>query len=285
MCDSVECMEILTTILNKYIPEVLSTINNYVIKGGRASDYYISQYTGKELIRFTDWDIVCDSIESQTLIKSKIIDYLNQQGISNIKIQPIITHDNKSGIQIGISCINSICYFVDIIIYKNDDPIFSNIETNNNLRYINIDYLLNDLQNTYKDRITNLTEELHNFHINNIDLNNLTSTINFYIDEIEIKLINNYSKKSASNIALIKKDKYLDQQEKMEEIEKLNKSVREDVKQIYSVILPKFKTNFEKLFRTSDRLEKIKKLLNIKGGKKIKIKRRNKTLKLKRRQK
>ena len=279
MCDSIECMEILTTILNKYIPEVLPTLHNYVIKGGRASDYYISQHSGEELIRFTDWDIACDGIESQISIKNKIIDYLDQHGISNIKIQSITTPDNKSGIQIGINCNSSDCYFADIVIYNSDDAIFSNIQTNNNIRYINIDYLLSDLQNTYKDRITNLSDDLYNFHITNIDLNNLNNSIDFYMGEIAIQLIKKYSIKSATDIARINKDKNLDQEEKMEEIEGINKSVQEGIRQMYSEILPKFKMNFEKLMRTSDRLKKIKALLNVKGGKKNKTKIKNKTFK------
>ena len=277
MCDSIECMEILTTILNKYIPEVLPTLQNYVIKGGRASDYYISQHSGEELIRFTDWDIACDSIEAQKVIKNGIIAYLNQHGVSNIKIQPITTPDNKSGIQLGVNCGSSDCYFTDIVIYNPDDPIFSNIQVNNNIKYINLDYLLSDLQNTYKDRIKNLSEDLYNFHINNINLNNLNSNIDFYMGEIAIQLIKNYSIKSATDIARINKDKDLDQEEKMEEIKGINKSVQEGIRQLYSEILPKFKTSFEKLIRTADRLKKIEALLNVKGGKKIK--KRNKTLK------
>jgi hypothetical protein len=282
MCDSIECMEILTTILNIYIPEILPNVNNYVIKGGRASDYYISKSIGEDLIRFTDWDIACDGIESQNLIKDRIIEYLSQHGILNIKIQSITTSDNKSGIQLGINCNTSDCYFADIVIYNPDDPIFSNIQTNNNIRYINIDYLLSDLQETYKDRVRNLSYELYNFHITNIDinnLNNLNNSIDFYMGEISIQLIKNYSIKSATDIVRINKYKDLDQQEKMEEIEGINKSLQDGIRQMYSEILPKFKNSFEKLIRTADRLKKINKILNIKGGKKMKTKKRNKTLK------
>lgn len=250
-----EHMELITTIVNNYIPNVLQTLENYVVKGGKASDYYITHYKGKKIIRFTDWDLACNSIESQEIIKNTIINYLSTYGISNIVIQRIINHDAKKGIQIGMDCGNSISYFLDIIIYEQNDPIFTNILINNNIRYININSLLTDLQETYNDRINNLSKELFEFRIMDIDINRLNDNIEFYMNKITNQLIQKYSIKTTTDIAKIKKLKTLSETDKNEDIKDVQNYLQNNIIQMYSDILPKFRLHFEKLIRTYTRLQ------------------------------
>lgn len=286
MCDTIECMEILTTILNIHIPAILPSLNNYVVKGGRASDFYISQYTGKELIRFTDWDLACNSRENQTVIKDKVITYLNQQGITNIATQTITTQDDKLGIQLGIKCNGTNCFFIDIVIYPPSDPIFNSNQTNKGINYVNLNYLFDDLNITNTERIQRLIEELDNFNIINIDVNNLTNDINFYIDDIRNQLIKKRTLKAENDISEILKDTDLNDIEKEEDIEETNKKFSDDISYIISEILPTFRTNFEKLIRTNERFKKISSLIQQKAGKKRKtkkiIKKNNVTIKKRR---
>lgn len=277
MCDTIECMEIITTILNKYIPEILPTLENYVVKGGKASDFYISHNTGKELIRFTDWDLACNSEESQTIIKNKILDYLDKQGILNIKQQKIVAHDGKKGLQIGIECAGEECFFVDIVIYSPDDSIFIDNTINGNVRYVNINYLLNDLQQTYSEREDRLSEELDTFNITGIDSHNITNDISYYMNQIREQLILNRKIKASSDICKINQDKSLEEEEKKEYIDEI---INIDINELISEILPSFRNSIEKLLRTKDRLQKIREIADRnykKGGKKtIKNKKWNK---------
>lgn len=158
MCDTIDCKELLKSILNVYMPQILPRLDNYVVKGGRASDYYIDKTTG---LPFTDWDIACTTIAAQETIRNQIIEFL-KKGFNNIKEEKIVTNDNKKGIQIGVDCKGQTCFFTDIVLYSPDDPIFINNElSKEGIKYINIDYLLHDLSETYKDRIHNLSEWLH----------------------------------------------------------------------------------------------------------------------------
>ena len=68
MCETELCQEKLNIILNLYIPQILPALDNYVVKGGRASDFYISQSTHQMLFGFTDWDLACDSEASQSFL-------------------------------------------------------------------------------------------------------------------------------------------------------------------------------------------------------------------------
>lgn len=278
MCDSPDCLETLVTILNIHIPEILSTLDNYVVKGGRASDFYISKQTGLQLIRFTDWDIACKNSQDQMAIKQKIMDYLSNVGINknDIKSLKIRTNDGKSGIQLGINCNGSTCFFVDIVIYDKDDNIFQNIEKANGINYINYTYMLNDLDLTFKDRVKNFSEWLNNYGITGIDTINLTSNVNTYLDTVKQQLLQRLSDKLKHDIAEIDNDNELTEKEKNEDKDELYKKTKESEVQLYTVILPSLKNKLEKLIRTDDRLKTFKK-----GGHRKTIKRVKKKNKLK----
>lgn len=268
MCDTEICKEILNTILNKYIPSILPTLNNYVVKGGRASDFYISKNTGQQLFGFTDWDLACNSGQSQLIIKDTIISALKENGIRDIQTQKITTQDNKSGIQLGIKCDNDICFFVDIVIYDNSDPIFKDNITNEGINYVNLNYLLDDLQTTNSERTLRLSDELNNFHINDINTNDLTNNVESYINIIKEQLIRKRTSKAVAEIASIMRDSTLDENEKLEDIEEVNNRTSIDINNLISEIIPEFKSKFEKLLRTNYRL----KMLQQMGGRKIIIK-------------
>jgi hypothetical protein len=280
MCDSADCLETLVTILNIYIPEILSSVDNYVVKGGRASDYYISKQTGIKLLRLTDWDIACKNTEDQTIIKQKIIEYLNKVKISNIKILKIRTNDGKPGIQLGINCNGSTCFFVDIVVYSNDTVIFENIQKYNGINYINYNYMLNDLDLTFKDRIKNFAEWLNNYGITGIDTINLTSNINTYLDTVKQQLLQRLTDKLKHDIDEIDNDNELTEKEKNEDKDEIYNKTEESKIQLYTTILPSLKSKLEKLIRTDDRLKSFKKggqkSIKKRGRKNTKV-RRNKT--------
>ena len=175
MCDTIDCKELLTTILNVYMPRILPRLDNYVVKGGRASDYYINKKTGIPFITFTDWDIACTTIAAQETIRNQIIEFLKKEGFNNIKEEKIVTNDEKKGIQIGVDCNGQICFFTDIVLYSPDDPIFIglNLNTNSNLSCLNlIGFLITKyfnnrlLDNTYSfqntDKIAEITARIKN---------------------------------------------------------------------------------------------------------------------------
>jgi hypothetical protein len=274
MCDTKNCKEMLATILNVYMPQILLHLDNYVVKGGRASDYYIDKTIG---IPFTDWDIACTTISAQETIRNQIIEVLKKKGF-NIKEEKIVTNDKKKGIQIGVDCNGQTCFFTDIVLYSPDDPIFiKNTLSEEGIKYINIDYLLHDLNETYQDRIHNLSEWLHEIHIDNVNPSELTyDNIEPILDSIKQTHITLTTVQFDKNIALLDDDTdyELTQEEKDEDKKEITDKYDNDIREINTVTIPDLRGRFEKLIRTKDRHNKLKKEI---GGKKRKTKRRGKS--------
>ncbi len=275
MCDTKNCKEMLATILNVYMPQILSRLDNYVVKGGRASDYYIDKTRG---IPLTDWDIACTTISAQETIRNQIIEFLKKKGFNNIKEEKIVTNDKKKGIQIGVDCNGQTCFFTDIVLYSPDDPIFiKNTLSEQDIKYINIDYLLHDLNETYQDRIHNLSEWLHELHIDNVNPSELTyDNIDPILDSIKQTHITLTTVQFDKNIALLDDDTdyELTQEEKDEDKKEITDKYENDIREINTVTIPDLRGRFEKLIRTKDRRNKLKKEI---GGKKRKTKRRSKS--------
>jgi hypothetical protein len=265
----------LATILNVYMPQILSRLDNYVVKGGRASDYYIDKTRG---IPLTDWDIACTTISAQETIRNQIIEFLKKKGFNNIKEEKIVTNDKKKGIQIGVDCNGQTCFFTDIVLYSPDDPIFiKNTLSEQDIKYINIDYLLHDLNETYQDRIHNLSEWLHELHIDNVNPSELTyDNIDPILDSIKQTHITLTTVQFDKNIALLDDDTdyELTQEEKDEDKKEITDKYENDIREINTVTIPDLRGRFEKLIRTKDRRNKLKKEI---GGKKRKTKRRSKS--------
>ena len=271
MCDTIDCKELLTTILNVYMPRILPRLDNYVVKGGRASDYYINKKTGIPFITFTDWDIACTTIAAQETIRNQIIEFLKKEGFNNIKEEKIITNDNKKGIQIGVECNGETCFFIDIVLYALDDPIFINNEiSEQGIKYINIDYLLHDLTETYRDRINNLKEWLRELHIVNVSPSELTyDNIDPILDSISQTHNKLITVEFEKNIALLDDDTdyELTQEEKDEDKKEIIDKYENDIREINTVTIHDLRARFEKLIRTKIRYEKLK---GESGGKKRK---------------
>lgn len=274
MCDTIECKEQLITILNIYIPKILPQLSNYIVKGGRASDYYISKITKKPFIRFTDWDIACENNVRKINCK-KVIDYLKNVGFNDIRTSDITIHDGKQGTQIGINCGTDLCFFIDIIEYPSNDPIYLNSEiSDDNIRYVNLDYLINDLDETYRDRINNLNERLYNLHIKNINVEQLSSdNLDSNLELMKASLTDSLHKRYENDIKLIESDNdddyVLSEEEKIEEKQQITKIYNSNMEQILTNDIPDLKSRIEKIIRTKDRYNKFKdfKEKNIIGGK------------------
>jgi hypothetical protein len=257
------------------MPQILSPLDNYVVKGGRASDYYIDKTRG---IPLTDWDIACTTVSAQETIRNQIIEFLKKKGFNNIKEEKIVTNDKKKGIQIGVDCNGQTCFFTDIVLYSPDDPIFiKNTLSEQDIKYINIDYLLHDLNETYQDRIHNLSEWLHELHIDNVNPSELTyDNIVPILDSIKQTHITLTTVQFDKNIALLDDDTdyELTQEEKDEDKKEITDKYENDIREINTVTIPDLRGRFEKLIRTKDRRNKLKKEI---GGKKRKTKRRSKS--------
>ena len=275
MCETLHCKELLNPILNVYMPQILQPLDNYVVKGGRASDYYIDKTSG---IPFTDWDIACTSKVAQKTIRSQIIEFLKKEGFNNIKEETIVTNDNKSGIQLGVYCKGEPCFFTDIVLYPPDHPIFINNEiSEQGIKYINIDYLLDDLTQTYRDRIHNLKEWLDEIHIVNVNPSELTyDNIDSILDSIKQTHIDLLKVQLDKSIALLDDDTdyELTQEEKDEDKKEITDKYENDINEIDTDIIPGLRARFEKLIRTKERFNKLKRES---GGKKRKTKRRGKS--------
>ena len=268
MCDTIDCKELLTTILNVYMPRILPRLDNYVVKGGRASDYYIDKTSS---LPFTDWDIACTTIAAQETIRNQIIEFLKKEGFNNIKEEKIVTNDEKKGIQIGVDCNGQICFFTDIVLYSPDDPIFiNNTLSEQGIKYINIDYLLRDLRETYQDRIHNLSEWLHELHIDNVNPSELTyDNIDPILNSIKQTHITLTTVQFDKNIALLDDDTdyELTQEEKDEDKKEITDKYENDIREINTVTIPDLRGRFEKLIRTKDRHNKLKRAIGCKKRK------------------
>ena len=285
MCETELCQEKLNIILNLYIPQILPALDNYVVKGGRASDFYISQSTHQMLFGFTDWDLACDSEASQTIIKNTIISYLNEQGITNIETHTTTTPDKKHGIQLGIKCNEEICFFIDIFIYESTDDIFNNPLISNGIKYVNIDYLFDDLKQTNTDRTERLSEQLELLDITTIDPHRLTDNVNSYMDIIQQQIIRRATDKGIAETIKVQENPRYISDEKDDFIEEIKKRTSDNINSFISEELPKIRTDIQKLIRTNIRLRQISQIVNQqKAGRKRKtIKKRsnNKTFRKK----
>lgn len=285
MCETEMCKEILNTILNGYIPQILPRLHNYIVKGGRASDFYISQSTHQMLFGFTDWDLACDSEATQTIIKNTIISYLNENSIRDIKTQKITTPDKKRGEQLGIECNGEICFFIDIVVYESTDDIFNNPLISNGINYVNIDYLFDDLKQTNTDRTERLTEQLELLEITTIDPHRLTDNVNSYMDIIQQQIIRRATDKGIAETIKIEQNPRYTSDAKDDYIEEIKKQTSDNINSFISEELPKIRTDIQKLIRTNIRLRQISQIVDQqKAGRKRKtIKKRsnNKTFRKK----
>ena len=138
------------------------------------------------------------------------------------------------------------------------------------LKYINIDYLLRDLRETYQDRIHNLSEWLHELHIDNVNPSELTyDNIDPILDSIKQTHITLTTVQFDKNIALLDDhtDYELTQEEKDEDKKEITDKYENDIREINTVTIPDLRGRFEKLIRTKDRHNKLKRAI---GGKKRK---------------
>ena len=263
MCDNDENY---LTILNMYIPDILKNLTlDYVVKGGRSFDYYLYLKNNEKMIYLTDWDIACypENIEQ---IKNIIMSYIMKKTSLNLITEKIISNDNKKGIQIGIP---NNCFFIDLFGYDKNDKIFENIEIgDDNIKYINKKYMLNDLENTYLDRKKNISEELANFGFEQFnfkslddDLSNIHSTLLKNI--IEKQSSDKEENETEYNSGKIDKEEYEDYKKELDE------RIIQFVGSLQNEAMPKIKNDLSKFYRTENRYKKYKKLHDISGGKKI----------------
>lgn len=260
MCDSDENY---LTILNEYIPNILQNLKlEYVVKGGRSFDYYLYLENGEKMIYLTDWDIACyaENIEE---IKNIIMSYIEEKSLK-LMTENITTNDNKKGIQIGIE--PNKCFFIDLVTYDKDNEIFKNITIgNDNIKYVNKQYMLNDLRNTYEDRRKNIIEGLEHYGINqfnfvslNDDLSNIQSILFKKINDKQTFDIKKYETNYSSG--------NLDSEEYEEIKEELNERFINNVESLYNETIPEIKNILSKFYRTKNRYNK---LYKNSGGKKI----------------
>lgn len=278
MCDLEPCIDSYLTILNIDIPEILKNNNNYVVKGGRAFDYYTYTINGQKMIHLTDWDIACTPSNCDQL-KNTILEYLKQKHNLNFIQQNISLPGEKNGTQIGFKCASNECYFVDLVKYESDDSIFTNIVKNDNINFISREYMLNDLRETYKDRKDALIESLPTFGIDlsRITFENYSNDYKNVEDDIMKGLLDEYNRnvdETTKRFIRRSKNPQLD-------IEELEIELKEDLddikdrfeKNILSVkeeTLHDLKEKFLKFYRTKTRYD----ILNPTGGR-----RKTKTLK------
>lgn len=291
MCDTEACKSSLKNIMDNYIPRILPQLGDYVVKGGRASDYYISKLSGKKPATYTDWDIACKTERLQSQICDQIIRNLNNFGFTDIKRTSIVAKDRKKGLQLGVQCNEDVCYFVDIVVYGPDDPAFINIQTSDDgIKYISEEYLLTDLEATYQDRINDLKSWLGNLHITDIDPENLSNeNYNDILESIKKTLIQFLDDKFSLDISDIDDDDDFSQKEKDEDKQDLKKRYTDDIDEINTITIPQLKDRFEKLIRTKIRytlltgtrdIGKLKdtgELKAARGGKKTKTKSKSKS--------
>jgi len=260
MCDNDENY---LTILNMYIPDILKNLTlDYVVKGGRSFDYYLYLKNNEKMIYLTDWDIACypENIEQ---IKNIIMSYIMKKTSLNLITEKIISNDNKKGIQIGIP---NNCFFIDLFGYDKNDKIFENIEIgDDNIKYINKKYMLNDLENTYLDRKKNISEELANYRFEQFNFKSLHDDLS----NIQSTLLKNIIEKQSSekekneteyNLGNIDKEEYEDDKKELHE------RMIGDVEFLENEAMPKIKNDLSKFYRTKNRYNK---LYNLSGGKKI----------------
>ena len=260
MCDNDENY---LTILNMYIPDILKNLTlDYVVKGGRSFDYYLYLKNNEKMIYLTDWDIACypENIEQ---IKNIIMSYIMKKTSLNLITEKIISNDNKKGIQIGIP---NNCFFIDLFGYDKNDKIFENIEIgDDNIKYINKKYMLNDLENTYLDRKKNISEELANFGFEQFNFKSLDDDLSNIQSTLLKNIIEKQSSKKEKNETEYNSGK-IDKEEYEDDKKELDERMIGDVEFLENEAMPKIKNDLSKFYRTENRYNK---LYNLSGGKKI----------------
>lgn len=285
----IPCFEKLTNALTKIILEI-----NYVVKGGKAADLYIYQ-PQSGMIRFTDWDIACNTITDQNTIAKAMMDiltnkYPNSQFIKeHIKIN-MDDKDHKSlpGIQIGLKCEGTNDFFADIMLYPPSDSVFTNVYVDDvsKIKYANIQYVKNDIYTTLIDRINILNTGMNEWSIDiQIDINMVTSNIDVYINTIYITLINrayNHSIEQIVGVFNHEKDKddvlEISTDDINADINDIKTSFNTTLSDLSTTTLPMYREKFEKLFRTLDRYRSLLQIdkAQMKAGSKRRTKSKNK---------
>jgi len=250
MCDDPK--ELLATILNVYMPQILPTLDKYVVKGGRASDYYTYRKTGSMFITFTDWDIACVEDQLDPICR-QIIDDLTARGI-DVVTERIITHEGKRGIQLGFNCNRILYYFADVIAHPSNHRVFMNINKDT-IKYIDYDYLLSDLAQTYRDRIHNLNIWLSELHIHDVTVHE--DTYEKLLESISEHISTRLRKTFERDIKNIKEETDLTKREKREDLSDLFRRYRRTISELKNVTIPDLRERFEKLIRTKIRYEKL----------------------------
>ena len=247
MCDDPQ--ELLATVLNVYIPEILPRLSNYVVKGGRASDYYIHKTRGG-FITFTDWDIACteETLESNCRL---IIDFLSTKGI-RVNKDIIILEENR-GYQLGFDC-GKMYYFIDVIAYPSDNKIFMHIKRDT-INYVDYDYLLSDLAQTYRDRIHNLNVWLSELKIYNVTVNE--NDYEMLLEAISTKLTTILRETFERDKIRIQTDTSLTKEEINEDFIDLATRYDRDIVELNTITIPDLRERFEKLLRTKIRYERL----------------------------
>lgn len=283
MCDAIECMEQMMTVLNLGVPKVLAVSDHYVVKGGRAIDYHIMKKNGIRLLRLTDWDIAVDSMEAQTTLSNAIVKVLKTT--YNIDTtQTKIDFKGLKGVQINILCGDKGCPFMDIIQYDPDKPIFNNTVVDENIRYISYEYTMTDLDETYKDRVSNLDSYLDNIgidirskYITSRNADQMTDRVrNFMIKQLTDKYEQD---KTAIDEMLTDEDYQISPEDHKEEMDQLYNRFIRDIS-FTARRTGKMTERFKKLARTKERRNILKEAASMmaqdhRGGRRTrKVKRR-----------
>lgn len=262
MCDLEPCIDIYITILNIDIPDFLKTQSNYAVKGGRAFDFYVYAVNNKQMIHLTDWDIACTSQNYETM-KNNFIQFLQDRHPDIEIVEHTLSFPGvKNGYQVGFKCVEKECDFIDFIQYENNDNIFIDTVTNHDINYINREYMLKDLKETYNDRSKAIVDWLQSYGID-VDENSFIGFTQQYetikqsiIDKITNKFTNDenstrafYAKKKLKQTANITDfDEDLN-----DELAELRERYEKNLKSAINEDIPKLKELLSKFYRTKDR--------------------------------
>lgn len=276
MCDLEPCMDSYLTILNIDIPDILKRSNNYVVKGGRSFDYYAYEANGQKMVHLTDWDVACTPSAIDPL-KNQILESLRRRHNLNFIEQIIVLPDNTKGIQIGFECASNKCYFIDLVPYDADDPIFANIVMHEDVKYINREYMLHDLRETYNNRRDDIINHISSFgvDVSRMTLNDFSYDYKIVEEEIKQSLeqsrdnqIQNLMNDCNRRIELRRrKNPDVDvtelKNECDEDVAEVKSKFEKDASLLREDTLPELKERLLKLYRTKMRYD----ILNPTGGK------------------
>jgi hypothetical protein len=278
MCDSPPCIDMYITILNIDIPDFLKDSTNYVVKGGRAYDFYTFKEKGQKMLHLTDWDLACNSENCENLKENLIIFLQNRHPDLIINVDKLKFLDDKEGFKLTFKCNENNCDFIDLVKYNSTDSIFTDTLTDNGINYINHAYMIKDLTETYNDRLRHIINGLENYNIT-FNEDSFTNFVQDYntIKKIIIKqihdkydinrseIIASYEKKLKKPGAnIIKLNKELD-----DLLDEIRKQYDDNYQTTISQDLPPFRDILSKFYRTKERYNILKT-----GGK-----RKRKTLK------